>query len=259
MKNNLVIYTPRTGSTFLTEILAASTGTVNLNESIVDSCVSAFNRQEVFSNPYYAAYRPSLQALINKEFSEGGTRSFKPYADAKQLRINLLKQTSMWTVKETSSPFQNNFEFVKYCCNSDDVNVYMVYRKDIVSQFISFIHMVNNKSIFTQSDIGNSELKPGNITDRTIAAKTPVFVDMLVYWRLLYEMFKDKVTLVNYEDVIKTMDFSSLGIDKDVVEKYNMRDNHIVPTPYKYGDMNSPTWHAAINTIESVKWVTNTL
>lgn len=257
LKNNLIIYTPRTGSTFLAEIIAASTGTVNLNETIVDSCISRFNREEVLTNPYYAAYRPSLQRFIDKEFSEGGSRSFKPYAMAKKARINLLKQTKGWTLKETSSPFLTNFDFVKECCESNDTNVYMVYRRDLVAQFISFVNMAGRgKSIFVPDDLVDYNHK---VNENTVAAKTPMFIDMIIYWKLLYERFKDNVILVNYEDVIKSKDFSSLGIDKDVVEKYDMRDNHIIPTPFNYVDRSNPKWQAAIDTVESIGWVTDTL
>lgn len=154
--------------------------------------------------------------------------------------------------------FLTNVDFVDYCCNSKDINVYMVYRKDIVSQFRSFVNMSGKlKPIYTTADRGLQ--RSSVVSDNTIAAKLPVLVESLVYWRLLYERFKDKVTLVCYEDVIKPMDFSQVGIEKDVVNNYNMRDNHIIPTPFEYVDRTDDKWMSAINTMSGLKWITNTL
>lgn len=258
IENNLIIYTPRSGSTFLAEIIASSTETINLNETIVDSCMSRFNKKQVLDNPrYWLPYMPSLQRFIDKEFSEGGSGSFRPYTNAKKARIDMVRQTKGWTVKETAHPLLSNYNFIKECCESRDTNVYMVYRQDLVSQFISFINMAGrSRSIYMVGDEPNYEHK---VTERVLMSKLPVFVDTIVHWRLLYEMFKRHVVLVNYESVIQKKDFSSLGIEKDVVERYDMRDNHIIPTPYNYVDKSNPKWQEAIDTIESMSWVTNTL
>ncbi|MDC3266357.1 hypothetical protein OAU13_00360 [bacterium] len=242
--NNLILYTARTGSTILAEILSASSGGINLNEGIVDGC----DKLDVF--------RPSLQQYIIPEIVDHGQYNFKRYHAEKQKRIDFLKSINNWTIKETCLAFFTNMEFVEYCCNNDNVNVYMIYRKDIVAQYRSFVNMSKRKSIYTVND---RDALPGIVSDQTILGKTPVFASTLMYWRLLYEMFKSKVTLVCYEEVIRPMDFSSLGIDKSVVDNYNLRDNHIIPTPFEYVDRTDDKWLSAVNAVSGLRWITNTL
>ena len=247
MKNNLVIYTPRTGSTVLTEILSVSGNCTNYNEGIVDCCEGV--DVDLFKEP--------LHKLIARYVILNERHDFKPYHSEKQKRIDYLKRSNGWSIKETSTPFLTNNDFVKYCCNSENVNVYMVYRRDLTAQLISFFNMVGrNKAIYTNNSDSTPERK---IDDKIIYNKTNTLIQCLVYWRLLYELYKDKVTLVCYEDVIKPMDFTSLGIEKTVVERYNMMDNHMIPTPYNDFDQSNPKWLSVVDTIKSVEWITNTL
>ncbi len=245
-RSNLILYTPRTGSTILAEILSASSEGTNYNEGIVDSY------------KHHQAFRQSLQRYIIEEVVHNNKYNFVPYHIEKQKRIDILKSSSNWTVKETCMAFLTNVDFIKYCCDSKDINVYMVYRKDVVAQFRSFVNMSGKlKPIYRVADRGLQ--RSCTVSDKTIATKLPVLVESLIYWRLLYEKFKGSVTLVCYDDVIKPMNFSNLGIDKSVVDNYNLRDNHIIPTPFEYVDRTDDKWLSAINTMSDLKWITNTL
>lgn len=254
--NNLIIYTPRTGSTILAEILSASSGCVNLNEGIVDSCVSPFNKEQMLKDNEWKEFVPSLQHILKTTVINNQTYDFSVYHKAKQKRIDILKNKLNWTVKETCVPTLTNIDFIKHCCDNQ-VNVYMVYRKNIVDQFISFVNIVGSgQSIFTSRDNTKQRI---SIRNDVIEAKTLPFINSLIYWRLLYEMFQTKVKLVCYEDVIKPMNFLSLGVDECVVKKYNLRDNHLIPTPFNIIEDSNPKWLAAIDTVREFSWVTNTL
>jgi hypothetical protein len=258
MSSNLILYTPRTGSTFFSEIISVSSGCINLSEGLVDSCVSPFNSNQLDSTNQWDAFKPSLQQYIFNEVIQNGRYNFVPYHKEKQKRIDILKSRDNWTIKETCSTFLTNIDFIQYCCNSTNVNVYMMYRRDVISQFRSLMNMSKRKSVYTSDEVN---IAPPNepVSDETILGKTPMFAASLVYWRMLYERFRSKVTLVCYEDVIKPMNFSSLGISDDVVKTYNMRYNHLIPTPFEYVDRTDPTWKSAVNAISDLRWITNTL
>jgi hypothetical protein len=257
-KNNLIIYTPRTGSTILGEILSFSTGGLNLNEGIVDSLINNYNSSWVPSNPNLQIFIPSLQAINGSEMRRN-VLNFNVFHNEKQKRIEKLKQLSNWTIKETCTPHMYNFDFIRECCESKNVNVFMVYRRDLVAQHISFMNVAagRRKSIYANNEIKVSYT--AEFDKKTIMPKTHLLIDCITRWRLFYEMFKDKVTLVCFEDIIQPMNFSSIGIDDSVVKQYNMKYNHLIPTPDNFYDDSDKVWQDAWDLMLRVKWTTNTL
>lgn len=243
--NNLIIFTPRTGSTILGELLAVSGCGVNMNEAL----------NEI---PKLLAVDPTIkngEAVINMQTKD----AYDQFHTLKQRRIEKLKSVNDWTIKEICDSYfaSHHIDFVRYCCAAPNTNVYMTYRKDIVSQFISYLNMVARKqSVYRINDRVNE----GSILSYdTVIKKANSFVNNLIYWRLIYELFKDNVILVCYEDVIKPMSFTSIGIDTTVVNNYQMRDNRLIPTPYNSIDKDNPAWIDAIRYVRASSWITNTL
>lgn len=258
LKSNLILYTPRTGSTILGEMLSFSAGGLNLNEGLVDSVFngpeSLYNR-ELLTNPNLSIFLKSLRRHPGTDM----TGSPIAYHSDKQERINILKNIDNWTIKEVTDPQFTNIDFIRYCCDLENVNVYMTFRRNIADQFLSYINMVvRGQSMFTNKTKVNSAIMP-HLDERLLIGKTRFFMNNLIYWRLIYEMFKTKVTLVCYEDIIKPMNFTSIGIDDSVVKTYNMRDTHIIPTPSTIIDSNDPQIKVALNEVKRMEWIVKTL
>jgi hypothetical protein len=161
------------------------------------------------------------------------------FVKAKSKRLELIKQTSIpWTAKENTEKQTIDFDFVDYCINNKNINVYMTHRENIVDQFISTI----NARYRTEIAKSGTFIYTNQQTQRpyeTMEVKFSwlylylnVFIDQLLMWRFLYDKYKPHIKLVSYEKEIKPMKFENIGISSSIVDKYKKETQYLVPTPY---------------------------
>lgn len=243
--SNLILFTNRSGSTILQDILSYADGSINLGEGL-HSIVRDYNYNTT-KNKQSDLYGEFAQFNLTGQYHNQQTRGSDHigFTKGKQKRINLLKNTSQqWTVKEQLEKQTIDVNFIDYCARSD-INIYMTHRRDVVAQFKSKInaryrlevathlHGRNHKSqfIFTNQDAFKT-YEEMRINFLWLHLYTNVFIEQLMIWRVIYERYKDVVKLVSYEDCIKPMNFESLKINSNIVEQYKKERKHLVPTPF---------------------------
>ena len=240
--SNLIVFTNRSGSTLLNEILAYNDQSVNLGEGLHSLAREYnYNTEENKQTELYKTFSTSSLTAIHHNVKTRGSDHIG-FFKAKQTRMNILKQTNLqWTVKENLEKQTLDTSFVDYCVDNG-INVYLTHRRDVVAQFISKINAryrleiakmgADNESqfIFTNKD---------NITKYT-EMKIPfhwlhlylnVFIAQLMLWRVVYERYKHNIKIVSYENEIKPMNFQAIGISNDTVSRYNNEQKHLIPTP----------------------------
>ena len=248
--SDLVLFTNRSGSTMLCDILAYANKTINLGE--VHSCVRMYNYNtpENRQTSLFKQMRPSLTGIYYNEETRGGAHI--GYSKARKQKNDIMKQSLQeWTAKEQLEKQSMDINFIDYCCNNG-VNIYMTHRQNIVAQYISTInaryraelapkspewaedHSTNESQyIFTNKDSNTRvQYNEATVYYYWLHMYTSIFIEQLMMWRIVYEKFKPYVKLVSYEDCIEPMDFSSIGISQSVVKEYELEAKRLVPTPH---------------------------
>jgi hypothetical protein len=249
--NNLILFTNRSGSTVLTDLISYSQGTINLGEGL-----HSLARQYNYNNDtqrqselYKQFSSTSITARYHNEITNGFDHI--GFFKAKSKRIEILKQSNeSWTAKEQLEKQTMDFSFIQYCIDNG-VNVYMTHRKNIVEQFISKI----NARYRIQQDVNYNKfpnLRPNVRSSSFIFTNedncmkydtiyvpfhwlhmyTMIFISQLFVWRVIYDRFKNDIKLVSYEDNIKPLQLEKFGITQQHIQQYQKEKVHLVPTPH---------------------------
>lgn len=238
--SNLVLFTNRSGSTVLTDIIAYNDGSINLGEGL-HSIARDYNYNTSI-NKTKLLYKEFSNINISQKHHNLSTRGSNhiDYFASKHKRIELLKNTDeQWTVKENLEKLTIDWKFIN-SCSKKGVNIYLTHRRDIVAQFISKINAryrseiarLKGDSHFIYTN--NSKVDVYNemrINFNWLHMYVNVFLEQLMMWRIVYETYPN-INVVSYEDQIKPMNFESLGISKETTERYKQLTQHLVPTPF---------------------------
>lgn len=241
--SNLVLFTNRSGSTLLADVLAYVDKSINLGEGLHSLARNYNYNTELNRQTFlYKTFASSSITGMHHNIDSRGSDHIGYFA-AKQKRVELLKDTGMnWTVKENLEKQTMDFKFVEHCVSSG-VDIYMTHRLDVVDQFISKINARYRTEIAKYSGsesqfIFTNQDKFENYNEMTINFKwlhmyTNVFIEQLLMWRVMYEKLKGykNFKLVSYEEHIKPMHLDFIGISSDMIKKYNNETKHLVPTP----------------------------
>ncbi|MDC3266425.1 hypothetical protein OAU13_00700 [bacterium] len=238
--SNLVLFTNRSGSTFLADILAYNDKSINLGEGL-HSIARDYN-YNAEGNRDTDLYKDFSKESITRRFHSMETRGsdYIGFFKAKQKRIQLLEHTDQqWTVKENLEKLTIDWRFI-HNCTAEGVNVYLTHRRDIEAQFISKINARyrleiakqegDSQFIYTNNSM-HEEYDEMRINFRWLHMYVNVFLEQLMLWRIVYETCPD-INIVSYEDEIKPMRLERLGISKGTVENYKSEQQHLVPTPH---------------------------
>lgn len=235
--NNLILFTVRSGSTVLSDIVSYADGSINLGESHSLARSYVYNTTEHKNTELYKLMSTNITLSHHNTNTRGSDHI--GFLKAKNQRLKLISESDMpWTIKENTEKLTMSYQFIEHCVNSN-ANIYMTHRRDIVQQFISNINaryraevIKNNKDfIFTNNDVP-PDYNDMHIKFQWLHMYTNVFIEQLMLWRIIYDRFKPHIKLVSYEDEIKPMNFSNIGIGSDIVEKYKQESQHLVPTPH---------------------------
>lgn len=246
--SNLILFTNRSGSTVLTDLLAFSQDSINLGEGL-HSLVRGYNynTQENKQTQLVRSFSWSLTYRFHNQKTKGCDHI--GFFKAKNKRIELLKQSDLnWTVKEQLEKQTISMDFVKHCIDSG-VNVYLTHRRNVKEQFISKINAryrleiaklktSNNDSqfIYTNNDL-YEKYDTMSIPLHWLYLYLNIFINQLFLWRYVYNSFKEDISIVSYEDNIKPMQLEKFGITKQHVELYKSQKVHLVPTPHNASEV----------------------
>jgi hypothetical protein len=226
MKSNLIIYTPRSGSMLLGEIISFHTKTKNIREGwIVDRT------------------QPDVSRISHNAFLSSDTNVLLKFLNEHTKRRELLKRlikSRAWTAKmHVTHSLTNSKTFLEECLENPNVNVWMTHRVNIVNQFLSLINAGYRQAVLKGEGgdfifSNHTKVPVYDVIDfprHQIFNTLITFIYQLVMWRNVYDMYGDRVKLVNYEKHIKPLDLEGFGIGKDVIDGYFMTENHLIPTP----------------------------
>ena len=241
--SNLVLFTNRSGSTILADLLAYVDGSVNLGEGL-HSVARDYNYNTEANRQtklYQEFSKESLTGLYHSRATRGS--DYVGFFEAKQKRIDLLKNTTeQWTVKENIEKLTIDIPFIEYCANAG-VDIWLTHRKDIVSQFISKINARYRSEVANHKHDSNfiytnhctfTDYDTIKIKFHWLHMYTNVFLEQLMLWRIIYERFKSYPTfkIVDYENEIEPMALEECGIGGADVMSYRLERNHLIPTPH---------------------------
>ena len=248
--NNLILFTNRSGSTVLTDLISYSQGTINLGEGL-HSLVRPYNynKDTQRQSELYNQFSSNLTARYHNETTNGFDNI--GFFKAKSKRIEILKQSNeSWTAKEQLEKQTIDFSFIRYCIDNG-VNVYMTHRKNIIEQFISKINaryriqqdenyrkfpnlrpnVRSSTFIFTNED-SCIKYDTMHVPFSWLNMYTQIFISQLFMWRVVYDRFKNDIKLVSYEDNIKPLQLEKFGITQQHIQQYQKEKVHLVPTPH---------------------------
>lgn len=281
--NNLILFTNRSGSTILTDLISYSQGTINLGEGL-HSLARQYNYNNDIqrqSELYKQFSSTSITARYHNEITNGFDHI--GFFRAKSKRIEILKQSNeSWTAKEQLERQTIDFSFIQYCIDSG-VNVYMTHRKNIIEQFISKVnaryriqqdkdyrkfpdHRPNVRTssfIFTNED-NCMKYDTMYVPFDWLHMYTMIFIGQLFMWRVIYDRFKPNIKVVSYEDNIKPLQLEKFGITQHHIQQYQKEKVHLVPTPHNTNkvvitdDLPAPilgAWHQALYYVDRHKYL----
>lgn len=239
--NNLILSTNRSGSTILSDIISYADGSINLGEVHSLSRPYIFNTERSKQSNLYKEFTGvNLQAKYYTLASRG--QDYIGFFKALAKRLEVLKQASeSWTAKCIIEKKVLDVTFVDYCVDNN-MNIFMTHRKDIVGQYISFINARYRQEVSRQHS-SHGDFIYTNKTDFFkykhmevnwfwLHMYTDIFLEQLILWRMIYDKHKSSIKIISYEDHIKKMDFTTIGITEETVNKYRKESQHLVPTPY---------------------------
>lgn len=268
--NNLILFTNRSGSTILADLISYSQGTINLGEGL-HSAVRQYNynNNTQRQTKLYNEFSNSITAKYHNQTTNGFDNI--GFFKAKSKRIEILKQSNEnWTLKENLEKQTIDFPFIQYCINNR-VNVYLTHRSNIIEQFISKINARYRieqadrygSFIFTNED-KHMKYSTMHISFSWLYMYTQVFIGQLFMWRIIYDRFKSNIKVVSYENNIKPLQLEEFGITKQHIENYQKEKVHLVPTPHNTNeviitdDLPAPilgAWQQALYYVERHKYL----
>lgn len=241
--SSIILFTNRSGSTLLCDIIAYNDRSVNLGEGL-HSLARDYNYNAP-GNQSTGLYKEFSIKSLTAQFHNPQTRGSDHigYFKAKAARLELLKNPALnWTAKENLEKQTYDVSFTDYCV-ANGIDIYLTHRRNIIAQFISKVNAryrlevanlgKNNESQFIYTnDSAVHHYNEMKIKFSWLYLYVNVFLEQLMMWRIAYERYKHVAKIVSYEDQIKPMNFTAIGIEDKVVEQYKMESQHLIPTPH---------------------------
>lgn len=257
MSNNMnkfvVVSTVRTGSTLLTHLLTEQYNCHNFGEDW--KVKSADLPKDTYNKSIKLFYSKVAPGSLEKLFEAGEEQK-------KRLEIILNETEGSWVLKLVAGFASGNHNFISRCIADPNVKVIFTHRRDIVKQFTSMINAYYRRDVL-KYDGGGWEFKNNTVhqpysridfSENQLVNQAMIFCKRLIEWRAVFEIYKNNITVISYEDNIVPLKLDSLGITNETIEKYNTRDDHIVPTPHNVTNfLHSDTWDQCVKFIESHK------
>lgn len=255
----------RSGSTIFSDLKAFSVGGCNLGEGLTSRVRDYNYSKKIYKNTdFYKSFIPNLQA---KHYGQtgmfGGQVAF--FEEKNKRATTLFNNLEYdWVIKEMVDKHLIDLNIIRRFIDTNYVNVYMVYRRDVRAQFLSFINgyyrgklnKQHNGGFIFQEKEEYFNYDRIEIDVETLFNQVNRFLNSLIYWRSCYEIFRDDIVLVNYEDHIKPMKLRKFGITDRDIREYNNLSGHLVKTPknveevYLTNDTSQKKWQDVLYLID---------
>lgn len=252
MSRNIILFAPRTGSSYLSNLVASATNTHFYSEHWVitqgDRPIQMLYGESVTS--YHNPNGANLQKISNF------------YIEALR-RLNHFDNTDNWTIKMHNfyaGGFARDFIERQIQLGS---NIMLTHRRDIAQQFLSFLN-----AAYRQSELGQFpngfiyttkskvvQYNEINFPTSRIAAILDRFILEIMLWRSTYEAFKGRIKIISYENNIMTNNLAEFGISDQQVSDYNNQKDHLIPTPNNVPIYKDNVWAECVKTLNTFQHV----
>lgn len=245
MARHLIVFTARTGSTLLSELISSTTASPNYGEGW-----KLGPGQQDITHMFDMAHQARDPIALNN------------YINQYRLRGSSLLKQSNWVAKLNAYPAST------YCNNIIDSvigsggKVWLTYRSNIHHQFLSFVNALYRQSLKNP----NSFLFTNNcdplfyeridLPQERLYNTLTIFLQTLISWRLLFDKYKHKVNLVNYEENLygdggtTSINLTKFGITDENVLAYFDQKTHLVRTPFNSRlFLNNDAWESCIEVL----------
>lgn len=248
MARNLILFTPRSGSMLLNDMIRHKSG----NKSICEGWVYEKDQQNI--TVMYGQARNELNLLKLRE-----------YHDEHHKREQHLLSSDEWIAKLTVfATSAHSMEFVDKCVDDPNTTVWLTHRVNIADQFLSYINAMYRQSALNEFPGGFAYRADDIITEYDVidwpADKVTlvlvVYLQLVSHWRHVYDRYRGRVNLVSYENHVKPMNFTEFGFTPDDVDSYNKLKDHLIPTPHNICKFrNNSIWPFCVNILNKHKYL----
>ena len=246
MARNLILFTPRTGSMFLNDIIRHKLG----GKSIGEPWILEKGQQNISVMYGQARHKPNLLKL-HEYYSEHYKRE------------QHLLSTDNWIAKlNVFAVSAHSMEFVDRCIADSNTTVWLTHRLNITEQFLSYINALYRQQGLNQKLCGFTYRAKDIITKYDIidwsadkvAFGLITYLQLISHWQHVYHRYRGRVNLVSYEKHIKPMDLTEFGFTIEDVDNYNALGNHLIPTPHNICKFNDDSiWPLCVNILNKHK------
>lgn len=238
MANCLILFTPRTGSSILADLLAFKYNAWNLDE-ILSHQIRPQVLNKLPPRVVTLLKQGNFNARVNLngkgpdefyyEMSKEVIRAFSFAADLAQYNDIVLKcytYPAALPHKILQLAIQHNFE------------IYFLYRSNKTEQMLSLVTAMakekNNKQPWSGHIYTNktkpSDSQPMMYDEKSMHNLCYQIGSSIHTWHYLHDNYKQYGVTMCYEDTIAKGDFTSASISKELFEQYLEQDEHLIPT-----------------------------
>ena len=247
MARNLILFTPRTGSMYLSALLSHNTNSINY----VEHWITAPGQEDI-SHLYIAGCKAEDISILYKFYGE------------MQKRIEFFNKRNDWVAKLTTHHAGSTcLNFVDRHINSEDTTVWLTQRANVVDQFLSYLNAGYRQNKLKEYPGGfcYNEKTKHNISnyeyvdwpEPRVSMVLYRFIQMLMTWRQIYDRYRGKINIVSYDENILTNNFTKFGISEDDVKSYYNSNKYpvLVPTPYNRPLSNQKEWSQCVDILRA--------
>lgn len=233
MSRHIVIFTPRSGSMLLTDLISHAYKVKNYGEPWT------FNADDIDVTQLYIFGRfPNNIKALHHYYSE------------RERRLAVLLRNESWVAKLGTIQASSHCSRFLDKCRDNEINVWMTHRRNIVDQFLSYVNAAYRQQYVFSNKIPVPTNTCVDWPSRDITRLLIVFTQLLTHWRQIYDKHKGHVRLVSYEDDIRQYNLLKFGITNNMIEEYNSTETHIVPTPNNVPLKDQQVWKMCVDILK---------
>jgi len=243
LSNTLVVYTPRSGSTILNDLLAFKYNNLNLDEMTFS----------VVRGKFLDRLPPDIREkaiTLNREYVHNETTGQPPsvHIDDYNRRVEYVKSLTDKgvSVKEWANGKYPCHKYIEWCIDNN-YEIYFLYRRNFEAQVYSLVCSSLRNSIYSKQmkgkitkydsvshayvqfkDDEQIKLRPCYINKERIIDCVNTVMHNIYAWTSYHLLYSKYGKTLQFEDSIERHDFSQAGISPEMYYKYNSSPHPVV-------------------------------
>ena len=239
MSSTLTFFTPRSGSTYINDLLSIQNGNLNLDEFLHSKLRgNFFNR---LPRQVANIIAPINDKTLTRTTRESWLAASKLYNEKVDI-VKLINKQYGVSLKEVSQHAIRNLDGLFNYCIDNNFKIIFVYRENIYDQVYSFLcsrirhEMAKTRNIPDDTCYLNFKNSPqvfGQVRvkfdmDHALINLSNI-VKMSETWLAHYSKYKKHATLVSYEQIVVNKQYKALDISDNIVDNYQKLNDSVIP------------------------------